>query len=205
MTALRPALPVILCVVALVACGDDSTGQPSVDPDAGLDADGAGQDVAPADADDAGDGAPSDAADADVSPDAEADAEADAQADADGSTESPDAADADATDGSGATDTVDDTDTEAPLEARVVLNEINCEGADFIELYNAGTAGADLAGWVVNDDLTPETGWPLPVDARQPGPGGGGGTGPASRWLVTTGPPGRARLDPARADGGGEA
>jgi len=54
-----------------------------------------------------------------------------------------------------------------PLAARVVINEVTSKGAltgpyadlgDAIELYNAGAADADLAGWKLSDDPT------FPVD-----------------------------------------
>ncbi|MEZ4410557.1 MAG: lamin tail domain-containing protein [Polyangiales bacterium] len=35
--------------------------------------------------------------------------------------------------------------------ARVVLNEVRAQGADWVELYNDGDQTADLAGWVVAD------------------------------------------------------
>jgi hypothetical protein len=39
-----------------------------------------------------------------------------------------------------------------PAAAAVVLNEINCEGTDWIELTNTGASPADISGWLLTDD-----------------------------------------------------
>ena len=36
--------------------------------------------------------------------------------------------------------------------AAVVLNEINCEGTDWVELVNTGPDAADISGWLLTDD-----------------------------------------------------
>src|SRR4051812_565015 len=42
--------------------------------------------------------------------------------------------------------------------AAVRLNEINCEGTDWVELVNTGDASADISGWLLTDDpLNPAT------------------------------------------------
>ena len=43
--------------------------------------------------------------------------------------------------------------------AAVVLNEVNCEGTDWVELVNTGEAEADVSGWLLTDD---------PIDAAPP-------------------------------------
>ena len=43
--------------------------------------------------------------------------------------------------------------------AAVVLNEVNCEGTDWIELVNTGATPADVSGWLLTDD---------PLDAAPP-------------------------------------
>ncbi len=43
--------------------------------------------------------------------------------------------------------------TAAPAsQAAVVLNEVNCEGTDWVELVNTGPAAADVSEWLVTDD-----------------------------------------------------
>ncbi len=39
------------------------------------------------------------------------------------------------------------------LEARVVINEVRGNAPDFVELYNAGNAPADISGYYVTDDM----------------------------------------------------
>ena len=56
----------------------------------------------------------------------------------------------------GATATPGDGESPTPLPTpeplpRVVLNEVNCQGDDWIELYNAGNAPADLTGLALTD------------------------------------------------------
>jgi len=36
--------------------------------------------------------------------------------------------------------------------ASVVLNEVNCEGTDWVEFVNTGDAAADVSGWLLTDD-----------------------------------------------------
>src|SRR3954447_905373 len=46
----------------------------------------------------------------------------------------------------------------ASASAAVVLNEINCEGTDWVELYNTSSDPADISGWLLTDDpLNPAT------------------------------------------------
>lgn len=150
-------LPSVL-VFLLTGCADDSATAP-VDDASSSDADaGAGDTSDNADvADDAGD----------VSGDAGADAESDvadvSSVDVATDAETPDTPGAD--DIAPDAEDVTDTETAAPVGPRVLLNEVNCEGADFIELFNAGDEPGSLAGWVVNDDTDSESGWLLPADA----------------------------------------
>ncbi|MCA9543344.1 MAG: CotH kinase family protein, partial [Myxococcales bacterium] len=52
---------------------------------------------------------------------------------------------------------------------RPVLNEVDCQGRDWIELYNPTEAPVDLAGWAVTDDpARPERAYPL-AGALAPG------------------------------------
>jgi hypothetical protein len=51
--------------------------------------------------------------------------------------------------------TIDDGGCERPM-AMVVINEVTSSGDDEIELYNMGTADADLSGWFVTDDGYPD-------------------------------------------------
>lgn len=148
-------------LVVLSACAGDDGSSSSLDADSGDDT--SASDVE-ADAEPDGN-----AVDADVSGDVEDDAPdlGDAQNDSD--TAGDTAVDAAETTDTGAdnTETPDidvdlDADAGEPPAARVLLNELNCEGADFIELYNAGTAAAALDGWVVNDDVSADSGWVLP-------------------------------------------
>ena len=37
-------------------------------------------------------------------------------------------------------------------EGAVVLNEINCEGTDWVELVNTGPTATDISGWLLTDD-----------------------------------------------------
>jgi hypothetical protein len=46
-----------------------------------------------------------------------------------------------------------DGDSASEGMARVTINEIRAESEDWIELYNAGTAPADLSGWGVTDSF----------------------------------------------------
>lgn len=63
------------------------------------------------------------------------------------------------TSNAGATTGADDTGSTVAI---VVVNELSSSGADAIELFNAGDAAIDLAGWVLTDDLT------SPDDAYDP-------------------------------------
>jgi len=130
--------------------------------DAAPDADDTGRDTAPADT--GGEDAAIDVADAasDTTSDTGSDA-ADAAPDvADTGADVPPDADPD----SGA-----DVDVGPPLDVRLTLNEIHCQGPDWIELFNAGTDDAPLGGYVVADDPTPEDGYAFADDAVVPAGG----------------------------------
>ena len=160
-------LPSIL-VLLLAGCSDDPSTSPrtdieSGDADAAADTDTAGtQDVLPDGADTPDDVEGDSAQDADTADAVSSDVDAvveDVHADSDA---------LDVTDSDEMTpDTADVSvpDTSVTAGARVLLNEVNCEGADFIELFNAGDEPGSLTGWVVNDDADVESGWTFPADA----------------------------------------
>jgi hypothetical protein len=58
--------------------------------------------------------------------------------------------------------------------ADVVLNEINCDGTDWIELANTSPDTADISGWVLTDDLLDgHSGHPLTIPDATTIPGNG--------------------------------
>jgi hypothetical protein len=81
-----------------------------------------------------------------------------------GSADDPDAGDAVSSDAGDDALTPDASDAapDVPSAARVVLNEVNCQGDDFIELFNAGDEAQALGGWVLNDEGAVESGWSIP-------------------------------------------
>lgn len=52
------------------------------------------------------------------------------------------------------------TNTPTPITARLVINEVYYRGdssKEWVELYNAGTANADLSGWTITDNTYSDT------------------------------------------------
>jgi hypothetical protein len=48
-------------------------------------------------------------------------------------------------------------------DAHIVLNEVNCNGQDWVELVNVGENTVDLGGWVIDDDDDVGGGYNLPI------------------------------------------
>jgi hypothetical protein len=57
--------------------------------------------------------------------------------------------------------------------ADVVLNEINCDGTDWIELGNTSATPADISGWVLSDEPLDGSGHPLTLPNPTTIPGNG--------------------------------
>lgn len=157
-------LPSIV-VLLFAGCADDSPSLPQTGIDSG-DADAVtdttGVEDAQQDVDDAIDSVESDSAQ-DVEPNDTVAADVDAaDDDLNSDPDAPDVSDSDAN--TPDTSDVSEVDTPVTVGARVLVNEVNCEGADFIELFNAGDEPGNLTGWVVNDDVDVESGWALPAE-----------------------------------------